>query len=563
MADYDAKGLKDQEGNGLNFTPTHFLDAQGNSHSIQVEFGKKQDTLSEEADSNDVGDATKVVIALSGSKLKTTLASKFWNYIKGKLGFSSETGKFGINISGTAAGLSMQTTASNVTYKVPVVSAAGETRWDGAPSVQNFKLNYAPDANWLNVVSASADKWRTARNFTIQDNSTAHQGPAFAVDGSANAVLTLPSSIDASVSGTSGGLNPQIMQAGETYKVPVISSSKEARWDGTPSAQNFKLNYTPDSNTINANITGNAGSATLANDYNPNTGSIKTALAGKQETLPTATVGGETVFNIKTAAASYANTAGSANTAEKAEKDTNGNFIILEYATKAELRAAVIDFYHSNFIGYSCHQPQSVLESNAETIPDNYAVQYKDGNGTCYNVPAVAPNFYEGVSTTGLVNIPLIDGSADRPWSDVFEHGGYGTVLRNLQLRKTGNIGSITGAVCFRPIVYKVADPTNAGVEPYTMLSDSVDWNLMHKSTATGKSIRGSSKPVNGHELSVKITGSSTSSAFGFGSVDDVGVNGVFVKFENGIIKFSVDSNYDFGNFVRGKFYGFNVLLNF
>ena len=43
MADYDAKGLQDKDNNKLNFTPTHFMDAQGNSKSIDVEFGNKQD----------------------------------------------------------------------------------------------------------------------------------------------------------------------------------------------------------------------------------------------------------------------------------------------------------------------------------------------------------------------------------------------------------------------------------------------------------------------------------------------------------------------------------------
>lgn len=84
MADFDAKRLQDEGGNNLNFVPTNFMDAQGNSKPIEVEFGKKQNTLSLEADSADISDNTTIVKTLDGVKLKTALAIKFWNYIKGK-----------------------------------------------------------------------------------------------------------------------------------------------------------------------------------------------------------------------------------------------------------------------------------------------------------------------------------------------------------------------------------------------------------------------------------------------------------------------------------------------
>jgi hypothetical protein len=100
MADYNAKGLQDKENNNLNFTPTNFMDAQGNSKSIEVEFGKKQNTLSLEADSADIDDSTTIVKTLDGAKLKTALAVKFWNYIKGKI--SSVLGLTVTNYGGTA-----------------------------------------------------------------------------------------------------------------------------------------------------------------------------------------------------------------------------------------------------------------------------------------------------------------------------------------------------------------------------------------------------------------------------------------------------------------------------
>ena len=100
MAEYDAKGLQDKDNNMLNFTPTHFMDAQGNSKSIEVKFGMKQNTLSVEADSADVDDSTPIVKTLDGTKLKTALAVKFWDYIKGKI--SSVLGLTVTNYGGTA-----------------------------------------------------------------------------------------------------------------------------------------------------------------------------------------------------------------------------------------------------------------------------------------------------------------------------------------------------------------------------------------------------------------------------------------------------------------------------
>lgn len=100
MAEYDAKGLQDKDNNNLNFTPTNFMDAQGNSKSIEVEFGKKQNTLSQEADSKDIDDSTTIVKTLDGAKLKTALAVKFWNYIKDKI--SSVLGLTVTNYGGTA-----------------------------------------------------------------------------------------------------------------------------------------------------------------------------------------------------------------------------------------------------------------------------------------------------------------------------------------------------------------------------------------------------------------------------------------------------------------------------
>ena len=100
MADFDAKKLEDSDGNGLNLTPTHFLDAQGGKHSIEVEFGKKQNTISTEDDNSDIADNTVLAKTLANNKLKTTLAVRLWNYIKDKI--SSVLGLTVTNYGGTA-----------------------------------------------------------------------------------------------------------------------------------------------------------------------------------------------------------------------------------------------------------------------------------------------------------------------------------------------------------------------------------------------------------------------------------------------------------------------------
>lgn len=126
MAEYDAKGLQDKDNNNLNFTPTNFMDAQGNSKSIEVEFGKKQNTLSLEADSADIDDSTTIVKTLDGAKLKTALAVKFWNYIKGKI--SSVLGLTVTNYGGTAnTATNYNTSSGNIKTELEGKSSTSHT----------------------------------------------------------------------------------------------------------------------------------------------------------------------------------------------------------------------------------------------------------------------------------------------------------------------------------------------------------------------------------------------------------------------------------------------------
>lgn len=99
MAEYDAKGLQDKDNNDVNFTPTHYLDG-GTKKNIAEEIGKKQNTLSVEDDSADIDNSTTIVKTLDGAKLKTALAVKLWDYIKGKI--SSVLGLTVTNYGGTA-----------------------------------------------------------------------------------------------------------------------------------------------------------------------------------------------------------------------------------------------------------------------------------------------------------------------------------------------------------------------------------------------------------------------------------------------------------------------------
>ena len=103
MADFDAKGLQDKDNNNVNFTPTHYMKSGGSKESIETALAGKQDSLSTEANDIAVSDGTTFVKTVSGAKLVTTTALKVWTYIKGKLGFDSNTSRYGISISGTAS----------------------------------------------------------------------------------------------------------------------------------------------------------------------------------------------------------------------------------------------------------------------------------------------------------------------------------------------------------------------------------------------------------------------------------------------------------------------------
>lgn len=159
MADYNAKGLQDKDNNNLNFTPTNFMDAQGNSKSIEVEFGKKQNTLSLEADSADIDDSTPIVKTLDGAKLKTALAVKFWNYIKGKI--SSVLGLTVTNYGGTANTATNYNTSSGTiktslegkssTTHTHSVSINGSTKTIAAPGGTSVDLGTYKVFNYARV----------------------------------------------------------------------------------------------------------------------------------------------------------------------------------------------------------------------------------------------------------------------------------------------------------------------------------------------------------------------------------------------------------------------------
>ena len=240
------------------------------------------------------------------------------------------------NLSGTATyakALDPQMILSTTLYKVPVISADKEVRWTGAPGASGSTVELTYDnADGKNLLAVN-------------------------------------------ISGTAAGLNPAAMSSTVLYKVPLLKGDKTVAWTGAPGASGstVELSYNNNNgaNLLNVNISGNAAAASsltvgaMANtgsfklvcfddngtgfwetdaskgrllydaatnalgvsitgtartaitaDNYSTTGTIKSALDGKQSSLPTTTISGETIFNIKTAGSVYANSSGTAGTAD-------------------------------------------------------------------------------------------------------------------------------------------------------------------------------------------------------------------------------------------------------
>jgi len=204
---------------------------------------------------------------------------------------------------------------------------------------------------------------------------------------------------------------------------------------------------------------------------------------------------------------------------------------------------------------HTCKTPYSYAENNTSGNPSVDYVQYVDGNGTCYNVPCASPDLSNTNMIVDTRRIGLANGTTERTSSEMSSNGATGQVFKYLRFHRSGGIAVLSGAVCFRPIAYKI---DSSGT---TVLTESADWHLMVKASGSGKQFKGTSfQPVHAHSIRIHLSETLIpTTAYGAGIVDDVGVNGVFVKLANSVLTFTVDSNYDFANFSRGKWFNFAV----
>jgi hypothetical protein len=204
---------------------------------------------------------------------------------------------------------------------------------------------------------------------------------------------------------------------------------------------------------------------------------------------------------------------------------------------------------------HTCKTPYSYAENNTSGNPSVDYVQYVDGNGTCYNVPCASPDLSNTNMNVDTRRIGLANGTTERTSSEMSSNGATGQVFKYLRFHRSGGIAVLSGAVCFRPIAYKI---DSSGT---TVLTESADWHLMVKASGSGKQFKGTSfQPVHAHSIRIHLSETLIpTTAYGAGIVDDVGVNGVFVKLANSVLTFTVDSNYDFANFSRGKWFNFAV----
>lgn len=258
-------------------------------------------------------------------------------------------------------------------------------------------------------------------------------------------------------------------------------------------------------------------------------------------------------------------------TSEQANKDSNGNWIHLTYATKTEVTTnhytkgqsdSIFAAASEGALGFSSPgNPQNYATGTSSSLSGDYIVQFSKGT-TYANSINVLPTFAEG--TAGYrVNVPLYKDTTERdPSATIVPNSttvGYGTLLNYAYQRRSGKIGTLVGAVCFRPVVYKYV---YGSIQQDTLLTDSEDWYLMSKS---GTKVKGSVKPSDYSTLSIKLP-TGINSAIGVGIVNVIENSSVtarvWCRIENGLLTFITDAS-NFGVFTRGKFYGFNVILNF
>ena len=316
MAEYDAKGLQDKDNNNVNFTPTHYMKSGGSKESIETALAGKQDSLSTEANDIAVSDDTTFVKTVSGAKLVTTTALKVWTYIKGKI--SSVLGLTETNYGGNAA---TATTATNYNTS----SGNIKTALDAKVDIANASLESQSTTILAQVQTLASNNIHYKRFYTKSDGGSANISDK--PTGTTNGGFMLEAYCNRYVSSSDWRYvvlcyvqvsKPKIawIKTGDTsiswqdldkntdtkvkatakindnvnYKILATASASPTSGAATEAVYDTDITLNPSTNTITANVSGNAATATTATNYNTSSGNIKTTLEGKSSTAHTHSV---------------------------------------------------------------------------------------------------------------------------------------------------------------------------------------------------------------------------------------------------------------------------------
>lgn len=300
----------------------------------------------------------------------------------------------------------------------------------------------------------SADKWSTARNFSISDATAAHTGTTVAVDGSAAVTLPLPATITATLKGNADtattSTNATNLQAYNTNEVTIGANSTTA---GASTNDTVWINYKDRSNgATNNNATkithyyfGNRKGATTgvtvhADTFAGNASSADIWKTGRKfyisdsdasNTGTAVTVNGSQDYTLPLPATIKATLKGNADTATKATQDANGKVISTEYLHRVANSSSTLN----QFSGAPAYLLGIESFANGGEVKWQAIADISVGNATTANTWKTARNF------------SISDNSAKNTGTTVSVNGGDNVVLPlPNQIYLTGNhAGFING----------------------------------------------------------------------------------------------------------------------
>ena len=300
----------------------------------------------------------------------------------------------------------------------------------------------------------SADKWSTARNFSISDATAAHTGTTVAVDGSAAVTLPLPATITATLKGNADtattSTNATNLQAYNTNEVTIGANSTTA---GASTNDSVWINYKDRSNgATNNNATkithyyfGNRKGATTgvtvhADTFAGNASSADIWKTGRKfyisdsdasNTGTAVTVNGSQDYTLPLPATIKATLKGNADTATKATQDANGKVISTEYLHRVANSSSTLN----QFSGAPAYLLGIESFANGGEVKWQAIADISVGNATTANTWKTARNF------------SISDDSAKNTGTTVSVNGGDNVVLPlPNQIYLTGNhAGFING----------------------------------------------------------------------------------------------------------------------